>query len=104
MEIFKTYYKFQNGVRKRNTGKILFILRTDLYDNSLDYFLQLFAEAKKDFPNLTQKDVICREYGGRTVSGLRGIEFYFDPPKKGSTKTVKIPKGYEDNYIIYPIK
>ena len=80
------------------------MLRTDMHDNSLDYFLQLFAEAIKDFPNLKAKDVICQEYGGDTVRGIRGIEFDFYPPQKGSTKTVKIPKGYTNNFIIYPIK
>lgn len=104
MEIFKTYYKFKHQKSKKNTGKILFILRTDYYNNTLDYFLQLFVEAKKDFPDLKATDVSCREYGGDTIKGLRGIEFYFDAPTKGSSKTVKIPKGYENNFIIYPIK
>ncbi len=102
MQIFKTYYKFKR--EGKETGEILFILRTDLYDNSLDYFLKLFAEAKKDFPHLEAKNVICREYGGDTISGTRGIEFGRSPFLKNSKKTVKIPKGYKNNYIIYPIK
>ena len=101
MQIFKTYYKYKHDKSKRNTGRVLFILRTDLYDDSLDYFLKLFKEAKKDFPNLKPEDIMCQEYGGDTIKGLRGIEFIFDAPVKGSSKSVKIPKGYVDNIIIY---
>ena len=104
MEIFKTYYKFKHRKSKKNTGKVLFMLRTDFYDNSLDYFLKLFEDAKKDFPDLKAEDITCQEYGGDTIKGLRGIEFDFDPPVKGSTKSVEIPKEYSDNFIIYPIK
>ena len=100
MEIKKRYYKFKRN--NRNTGNIQFSLRTDFYDNSLDYYQKLFAEAQKDFPNLKPEDVKCRVYDGDTYKGLRGIDFNFPAPNKGSVKTVNIPKGYENNHIIIP--
>ncbi len=67
--------------------KIVFILRTEMYDDRLSYFLDLFEEAKKDFPDLVAKQVKALKYGGDTHKGQRGIEFTFDLP-------YKIPDGY----------
>ena len=102
--MIKTFYRVKNKSRKRSTGRIMFAIRTDCYSESFDYFLTLVEEAKKDFPNLEPKDIMVREYGGISIRGIRGIEFSFNPPVKGSTKSVAIPNGYERTEIVHNIK
>ncbi len=94
MDIIKQYFQLKSGF-------VLFILRTNLYSESLQYFLTLFEEAKKDFPDIKAKDIAATEYDGDTIRGTRGIEFRIKP--KGKAK-VKIPKEYKKAIIIYPKK
>lgn len=60
------------------------VLRTDTYQKQLSYFLMLFNEAKKDFPNLKAEDVCVVKYGGDHQRRQNGIEFEVDelPPEK----------------------
>lgn len=104
MDIKKTYYRFKHEKSGKKTGSVLFILRSDLYSSSLDYYLKLFEEAKKDFPDLDCNDVKCVEYGGNTIKGTRGIEFYSGLPLGDSSKKVVIPDGYKNAFILYPTK
>jgi len=77
-------------IKEYCTGKkISIILRTETYDNSLQYFLMLFEEAKKDFPNLTAEDVKAALYAPPIHESQRGIEFTISLDDK-------IPEGYKE--------
>lgn len=54
------------------------IIRTNTYSRDLDYFVYLFEEAKKDFPNLSFYDVAIVHFGGVRYKGTWGIEFTVD--------------------------
>jgi hypothetical protein len=51
------------------------VLRTKTYAKTLGYFVELFNEAKKDFPQLDPDNVQVVKYGGRYYKGTMGIEF-----------------------------
>ena len=51
------------------------ILRSSTYSRSMEYFNELYAEAKKDFPFLTPDMVEVTHYAGRRYKGTFGIEF-----------------------------
>ncbi|MBI2121034.1 MAG: hypothetical protein HYT94_05420 [Parcubacteria group bacterium] len=55
------------------------VVRTNCYGSQLSFFLELFEEAKKDFPTLTPEDVRVIHFGGQFYSGTFGIEF--TPPE-----------------------
>jgi hypothetical protein len=63
------------------------IIRTTLYDRSLDYLVHLLKIAQKDFPSIEPKDIQVVQYGGKRYAKTRGLEF-------------EIPKGFEvpDDY------
>lgn len=69
--------------------RMVFVLRTEHLDNSLKYYIDLFEEAKKDFPKLETRIVKAYLYQGDTHKGQRGIEFSVAMP-------CKIPDGYVD--------
>ena len=52
-----------------------FVLRTTTYGKTLGYIVELFNEAKKDFPGLNKDNVNIVKYGGRQYKGTMGIEF-----------------------------
>lgn len=85
LTFIKEYCVTDNGTRH-------LVIRSKFYDNSLEYFLQLFEEAKKDFPtlDLQPKDIEAEEYDGDTHRGQRGIEF--SAPKDVE---ISIPKEYK---------
>lgn len=66
-------------------NKGMVVLRTDSYGNSLAFFDYLFAEAKKDFPNLERENVQVTHYAGTRFARTFGIEF----------KATNIPSGYD---------
>ena len=51
------------------------VIRTNCYGSSLAFLEELFAEAKKDFPDLQSCDVVVRYYGGPSYSRTFGLEF-----------------------------
>jgi hypothetical protein len=59
---------------KESTGSIA-VLRTDNYVHTLAHFLELFEEAKKDFPELKPEDVEIVHYGGERYAKTFGMEF-----------------------------
>ena len=59
---------------KESTGSIA-VLRTDSYIHTLAHFLELFEEAKKDFPGLKPEEVEIVRYGGIRYAKTFGIEF-----------------------------
>jgi len=73
---------------KDNT--IIFTVRTELYDDSAQYWLDLVEIARQDFPDLKFDDVKTFIYGGQVYKKTRGIEFVFDIPLEA------IPDGYVD--------
>ncbi len=79
--IIKEYISTPNGER------VVFILRTEYYDDSLRYFMDLFEEAQKNFPKLTPKQIKALCYNSDTHRRQRGIEFTLPNP-------VVIPKEY----------
>lgn len=63
---------------KSNNGKVAFFLvYTELYDNSLEYYVDLAGIVMADYPVLDLGDIKAVEYGGDTHKGKRGIEFEF---------------------------
>ncbi len=73
--------------------RLVFVLMTDYYDKRLSYFLELFEEAKKDFPELKAKQVNAQYYNSDVHKGHRGIEFSMELP-------VGIPDGYVDGLFL----
>lgn len=69
IQIFKEYVISEDG------KKIFFVIRTELYDNSVEYFIDLAGIAMADYPVLELKDMVAVEFGGDTHRGKRGIEF-----------------------------
>ena len=61
---------------------IHFIIRTKLYDDSVQYWLDLVEIAKQDFPKLDLSKVKSVVYGGDSYKGTRGIEFLIGEPFK----------------------
>jgi hypothetical protein len=70
-------------VKYRNAYLIL----TDSYGNTLEHILELFDEAKKDFPALTFSQVSIVILGGRTYNGIYAIYF-------NAGKGAKKPRSY----------
>jgi len=56
--------------------RVIFTTRT--YAQTLWFLVDLYNEAKKDFPNLKMSDVDVNRYGGDSRNGMYGIEFYGD--------------------------
>lgn len=52
-----------------------FIIRTDTYQHSLDYFDTLFQEAKKDFPFLNRRNAEVVHFSGSRYRRTFGIKF-----------------------------
>lgn len=82
-----------------NNGRsITFILRTNFYSSTLDYWQDLYDLAHNDgFKDLHPNKTKCREYDGDTHRGQRGIEFVYDMP-------VTIPDRYEQRTKMIPTK
>lgn len=51
------------------------VIRTNTYKSDLSYFMNLFEEARKDFPDLKLDEVKVEHYGGDRHKGIFGIEF-----------------------------
>jgi hypothetical protein len=69
-------------------GQIHFVVRLDHCGSLLSYFLELYAEAERDFPQLTPETVKAVHYGGDRISGYFGIEF--------TLNGVGPPEGYRE--------
>jgi hypothetical protein len=82
MQIIKEYYKPGKGPPR-------FFLRTLDYSRSLDKFLALVEEGKKDFPMLSPEYVKIVHFGGDNYRYTWGIEF--DWP----VEIRDIPKAYK---------
>jgi hypothetical protein len=88
IEIYKEYIK-----NTKNPDKIHFVIRTRLYNDSIQYYLDLVEIAKqdfpeKDYPDLNMKEIQAVVYGGDRFRKTRGIEF--------TLENVKIPKEYKE--------
>ncbi len=86
--IKKTIKIIKEYVVNKEYGTIHFTVRTTLYDESVQYWLDLVEIAKQDFPDLNLDKVNTIVYGGDCQKGTRGVEFTLNIP-------VEIPKGYE---------
>ena len=69
-------------------GQTHFVVRLDHYGSQLSYFLALYAEARRDFPQITPEMVRVVQYGGDRISGYFGIEF--------TLSGVEPPEGYQE--------
>jgi hypothetical protein len=78
MEIIRECVEGLNSTR--------FIVRADCLNSQLCFFLALFAEAQKDFPDLRTEDVEVKQYAGRFRARMFGLEF--------TRKGVPVPKTY----------
>ena len=85
IEIIKEY------VVNKEFKTMHFTVRTTLYDDSVQYWLDLMEIAKQDFPDLDLNEVKSVVYGGISYKGTRGVEFVLKMP-------VAMPKGYVDGY------
>ena len=72
--------------RTRKSPVVRCVVRTDTYAKTLQHFLNLLAEARKDFPDLSAREVEVVHYGGRHYRGTFGIEF--------SAKKDEVPRSY----------
>ena len=72
----------------------IFSIRTNYYASDLEYFLNLFEIAKKDFPELREEDVKFVHYRGQRIKGIFGLEFSRDGYKGKKREYNK--KGYEE--------
>lgn len=70
MNIIKEYC-----INKLGSGNTI-VLRSNTYANSLKYFMTLFKEAKKSFPELRRRNVQIIEYAGNRYKHTFGIEFF----------------------------
>ncbi|MFA5051650.1 MAG: hypothetical protein WC544_01140 [Patescibacteria group bacterium] len=62
------------------TGGLRVVLRTITYINTFDFFLALFEDAKRFFPNLQPENVEIVYYDGEPHARTFGIEFKADSP------------------------
>lgn len=65
-------------------GKL--VIRTNCYGSSFEFISGLVQEAKKDFPELEDKDIEIVKFAGQHYARTFGIEFY--------VKTTEIPEEY----------
>ena len=72
----------------KQNNKRLFILTSDFYSKTMDYFNFLIDIAKESFPELKPKDIKINHYTGRFHKGQCGIEF--------SVICKNIPDGYKE--------
>lgn len=67
------------------------------YSCSMEHILEMVNELKKDFPELTDKDIQVQKYGGKRVKGITFVEAFFD-------RKMSVPIGYEEIKEIEYIK
>ena len=92
IEIIKEY------VIDKKHDTIIFTVRTKLYDDNVQYWLDLVEIAKKDFPQLTLDRVKSVMYGGDCYRRTKGIEFSLNV-----LATIKIPEGYVNGFSLTDI-
>lgn len=51
------------------------VIRSNRYGSNLEKFMEFFAEAKIDFPELTPDNVTIVHYAGESYAHTFGIEF-----------------------------
>ena len=83
IEIIKEY------VVNEKHKSIHFTIRTEMYDDSVQYVLDLIEILKQDFSNFSMDDVKFVVYGGQCYKRTRGVELTIDMP-------AEIPEGYVD--------
>lgn len=54
---------------------IHYVVRTQCYGSSFKFISSLVEEAKKDFPDLVDDQIIIQKYRGDRIKGIYGIEF-----------------------------
>lgn len=52
-----------------------YLVRTNCYGSSFEFIKNLVREAKKDFPDLIEGQIIVQKYRGDRIKGIYGIEF-----------------------------
>lgn len=52
-----------------------YLVRTKCYGSSFEFIKSLVEEAKKDFPDLIESQIIVQKYRGNKIKGIYGIEF-----------------------------
>jgi len=52
-----------------------YLVRTNCYGSSFEFIKNLVEEAKKDFPDLMESQIIVQKYRGDRLKGIYGIEF-----------------------------
>ena len=62
-------------IREYSTEAKRCVIRTNTYASDLSHFMNLFEEARKDFPDLKLDEVKVEHYGGERHKGFFGIEF-----------------------------
>jgi hypothetical protein len=70
--------KLDKMVTTKNGNHRLCIITSRSYNDTMEYFHFLMEVARKDFPELTDKDVMVKRYAGRFRKGMFGIEFQID--------------------------
>ncbi len=72
-------------IREYSTYAKICVIRTNIYGSQLSHFMNLFNEAKKDFPDLKPEEVDIKQFGGRRYKRTFGIEF--DRPEESVPET-----------------
>ena len=86
--MFKSYVEIiKEYVVNKEYKSIHFTIRTEIYDDSVQYVLDLIEILKQDFSNFDMADVKLVVYGDNYYKGTRGVELTLDKP-------VEIPDGY----------
>jgi len=71
-------------------------VRTNTCDHNLDFFLKLFDQAKKDFPDLEPGNIEIVHYSRLQIAHSFGIEFSVNGAGP-------VPKCYERIDVLEPI-
>lgn len=66
------YYVLMSG------SQVRFVITMGHYGKTLKVIMDLYDEARKDFPSLGMDKVDVMHYGGNRISGYMGIEFTLD--------------------------
>ena len=63
------------AIRKERCGNFRIIRYYETYCHTLEHFIKLISEAKKDYPELKDSDINIVQYAGDTDARKWGIEF-----------------------------
>lgn len=88
MKIIKEHFEESNR----------FIIRTNTYARTLSHINNLVSKAKKDFPSLSDEDIMIIVYAGRHYKGTYGIEFTASTIKDYKHKDYVPTKSLESRF------